>query len=447
MVAVDPRKAAAAVAKAAAESAKPTVNLAGLCDHSVGLWWGLAHSGQVDAAAHWKSIPAARKHVGNAADAPAGSLVFFNPDHVALSAGGGKVWSTDIRRPGKVDLVTIGTITSNWSSFIKGVYGWADPVFPGTADFGAFPAPVAPAKPPAPKPAPKPAAVEGVDYSFGRPTPASLVAAGKHFAIRYLSGGGTKDLAAAEAAALHKAGLGIVLVWENGGKAALGGAAQGTLDATKALKQATALGAPKTTPIYLAVDFDATTAQKPTVLAYFAAASKILTPARTGIYAGVNPITWLIAAKTAQWYWLTYAWQGSAAIPAATHLYQYKNDQSIGGAGVDFDRALRPAFGAWLPLPVPVVPKPVVLAPKPVVQPPAPKPIVTPVSVPPVVQPPVQPVHVGPTPPVTVGGPAPIQPAPVVVPPPPVVVNWTSTPATKPSWWAAWVAWVTKWLH
>ena len=447
MVAVDPRKAAAAVAKAAAESAKPTVNLAGLCDHSVGLWWGLAHSGQVDAAAHWKSIPAARKHVGNAADAPAGSLVFFNPDHVALSAGGGKVWSTDIRRPGKVDLVTIGTITSNWSSFIKGVYGWADPVFPGTADFGAFPAPVAPAKPPAPKPAPKPAAVEGVDYSFGRPTPASLVAAGKHFAVRYLSGGGTKDLAAAEAAALHKAGLGIVLVWENGGKAALGGAAQGTLDATKALKQATALGAPKTTPIYLAVDFDATTAQKPTVLAYFAAASKILTPARTGIYAGVNPITWLIAAKTAQWYWLTYAWQGSAAIPAATHLYQYKNDQSIGGAGVDFDRALRPAFGAWLPLPVPVVPKPVVLAPKPVVQPPAPKPIVTPVSVPPVVQPPVQPVHVGPTPPVTVGGPAPIQPAPVVVPPPPVVVNWTSTPATKPSWWAAWVAWVTKWLH
>ena len=427
MVAVDPRKAAAAVAKAAAESAKPTVNLAGLCDHSVGLWWGLAHSGQVDAAAHWKSIPAARKHAGNAADAPAGSLVFFNPDHVAISAGGGKVWSTDIKRPGKVDLVTIGTITSNWSSFIKGVLGWTDPVFPGTADFGAFPAPVAPAKPPAPKPAPKPAAVEGVDYSFGRPTPASLVAAGKHFAVRYLSGGGTKDLTAAEAAALHKAGLGIVLVWENGGKAALGGAAQGTIDATKALKQAAALGVPKAMPIYLAVDFDATTAQKPTVLAYFAAASKVLTPARTGIYAGVNPITWLIAAKTAQWYWLTYAWQGSAAIPAATHLHQYKNDQSIGGAGVDFDRALRPTFGAWLPLPTPVLPKPVVLAPRP---------IVPPVSVPPVVPP----VYVGPTPPTTVGGPAPIQ-------PPPVVVNWVPNPPTKPSWWAAWSAWITKWLH
>ena len=139
MTAVDPKAVAAAVARAAAESAHPTVNLGALCDHFVGMCWGLAHSGQVDAASHWAAIPAARKHPGNALDAPAGSLVFFNPDHVAISAGGGKVWSTDILRPGKVDLVTIATITSKWSSFIHGVLGWADPLFPGTADFGSFP--------------------------------------------------------------------------------------------------------------------------------------------------------------------------------------------------------------------------------------------------------------------------------------------------------------------
>ena len=36
-------------AAAAQESAHPTLNLKGLCDHAVGLWYGLAHSGQVRA--------------------------------------------------------------------------------------------------------------------------------------------------------------------------------------------------------------------------------------------------------------------------------------------------------------------------------------------------------------------------------------------------------------
>lgn len=34
--------------------------------------------------------------------------------HVAVSAGGGMCWSTDIRRKGKVDLVPIAEITRKW---------------------------------------------------------------------------------------------------------------------------------------------------------------------------------------------------------------------------------------------------------------------------------------------------------------------------------------------
>jgi hypothetical protein len=45
--------------------------------------------------------------------------------HVALSAGGGKVWSNDIKRDGGIDLVDIDEITRKWG---KPYYGWAEDV-------------------------------------------------------------------------------------------------------------------------------------------------------------------------------------------------------------------------------------------------------------------------------------------------------------------------------
>lgn len=44
--------------------------------------------------------------------------------HIAISAGDGKCWSTDVKRPGKVDLVTLASITNNWSSFTP--LGWTE---------------------------------------------------------------------------------------------------------------------------------------------------------------------------------------------------------------------------------------------------------------------------------------------------------------------------------
>lgn len=65
----------------------------------------------------------------NAKSIPAGVPVFWRTrspyDHVALSIGGGKCISTDIKRRGKVDIVDIDTITKAWGGPLL---GWTEDV-------------------------------------------------------------------------------------------------------------------------------------------------------------------------------------------------------------------------------------------------------------------------------------------------------------------------------
>src|ERR1700733_4619673 len=84
----------------------------------------------------------------------------------------------------------------------------------------------------------------GVDYSFARPSPASLKADGYSFVARYLSNVPGKNLSHAEAAALIAAGLDIVDNWEQDADDALSGYNQGVSDATTANAEAAADGAP-----------------------------------------------------------------------------------------------------------------------------------------------------------------------------------------------------------
>lgn len=119
---------AQAVAAAAAQSAHPTLNLQGLCDHAVGLWYGLDHSGQASARTHWLALPANRKHPG-ATNMPMGSLVFYGVTssgfgHVAIADGQGFIWSTDILRVGKVDRVDWRLVLTKWG---LPLLGWSDP--------------------------------------------------------------------------------------------------------------------------------------------------------------------------------------------------------------------------------------------------------------------------------------------------------------------------------
>lgn len=93
------------------------------------------------------------------------------------------------------------------------------------------------------------------------PFAAGLKAAGYDFAGRYYNvNNQSKNLTLAEARALTAAGLSIIAVWENGYPTAAGyfNYQKGVYDATSAYHYALdQIGQPSGTPIYFAVDYDA----------------------------------------------------------------------------------------------------------------------------------------------------------------------------------------------
>jgi hypothetical protein len=111
----------AAVAVASAESVRPTRDWAGWCLMFVRICLGIAKHYN-DAADAWAGAKA--KHTTGVP--PVGVPVFWAigaHGHVALSAGGGYVWSTDIRRRGRVDRVPISEVTSRWGARYLGWTG------------------------------------------------------------------------------------------------------------------------------------------------------------------------------------------------------------------------------------------------------------------------------------------------------------------------------------
>lgn len=185
---------------------------------------------------------------------------------------------------------------------------------------------------------------EGVDYSFSRPDPAGLVAAGKTFCCRYLSSGSSsKDLSAAEAARLRAAGLDIVSNWERDGhQELLAGRASGQTAARQAEQQHRACGGPQTAPIYFSADFDAQIAQ---VIEFYRGAVDILGYDRTGCYGGYTIVEGLVGSVV-RWGWQTFAWSGGRRSQKA-HIYQHTVDVALAGGQVDLDTSLQPNFGQW----------------------------------------------------------------------------------------------------
>lgn len=60
-------------------------------------------------------------------DAPANVPIFFKgrgaAGHIAISAGNGMCWSTDIRRPGHWDLVSVKSLSAKWN---MKYLGWSE---------------------------------------------------------------------------------------------------------------------------------------------------------------------------------------------------------------------------------------------------------------------------------------------------------------------------------
>jgi len=192
---------------------------------------------------------------------------------------------------------------------------------------------------------------QAVDYSFSRPSPADLAAAGYMGALRYLCTlPNAKAITGDEVTSLHANGLAVGLVWEDGAANALAGAGQGSVDGLKARRQADALGLPMDRPIYAAVDTDAQTFQFDSIDAYLRVFG-----AQTGRPVGVYG-SWLVVESMLDRGAATYAWQTAAwshgKRSARAHLYQL-----VGHAppGCDVNDILQADWGQW-PAPAPTPP-------------------------------------------------------------------------------------------
>ncbi len=199
---------------------------------------------------------------------------------------------------------------------------------------------------------------EGVDYS------ATTVLAneqcfannGKQFVCRYYdNSGGTspKILDAAEVASLHSVPLKINTVYETcGGDCTAAGCtsspcgiayftpSQGTYDAQQALAAAQRAGQPAGTPIYFAVDYDASAADFAVMVEYFNSAYNVLTPTyQVGVYGSFA----LCEYAGTHWPGVPYRWQAVGWNPGGTassyaQIWQNGQGFTLCNVPVDFDR-------------------------------------------------------------------------------------------------------------
>lgn len=189
----------------------------------------------------------------------------------------------------------------------------------------------------------------GVDYSVSRPSLTTLGKYGKSFVCRYLAYlPNDKVITANELAKLHGGGIGVVLNWEQANGDMLRGYNIGQIHAREALKQANALGAPATVPIYFSCDVAVNgTSEMNAVAAYLDGVASVMPRARIGVYGDFRVIEALVP-QHATWGWQTYGWSGGM-VSGKAHLYQYSNGQNLDGNSVDLDRSLKDNFGAWFP--------------------------------------------------------------------------------------------------
>ena len=101
-----------AVAYAAGQVKRPDKNYLRLCAHSMSWYYGYYSYGYPSASAGGNATPKKLRHsVKDPKSIPAGALVYFvnqgQYGHVVLSNGDGRVYSNDINRAGKIDLVPL----------------------------------------------------------------------------------------------------------------------------------------------------------------------------------------------------------------------------------------------------------------------------------------------------------------------------------------------------
>lgn len=209
------------------------------------------------------------------------------------------------------------------------------------------------------------------DYSFARPEPAAIKAAGYVAVVRYFSGGTGKDLTASEAAALLAEGLGVGVVWETTAQRALAGANAGSTDGATWVAQAHRVGIPAGCVAWTNVgDWAVAPSQAPAVVAYYKAFAEQVSSAgyQPGGYGPRWVIDYLVNNGCSGWWWQNAIDDNGEAgdvVDSRAALYQRTQPtRTIAGArpGVDYDEdpILNPGVPWWTSSkPAPPTPGPV----------------------------------------------------------------------------------------
>ena len=206
------------------------------------------------------------------------------------------------------------------------------------------------------------------DFSYARPAPAAIKAAGYVGVWRYLSGGTAgKDITFAEFESYLKAGLGIGLVWETSAQAALGGAAQGTADGKAAVAQAASIGFPHGAPLLCNVgDFAATPAQISAIQAYYDAFAAEASAYQYGGYATGYIIDELVALGCKGIWWQNAENDNGSlgsALSINASVYQDVVEtlpEIAGSPRSDYDQDVNVGVINWATIDPPPVPDPLI---------------------------------------------------------------------------------------
>lgn len=154
-----------------------------------------------------------------------------------------------------------------------------------------------------------------------------------------------KRLSANEAKDISASGLYIISIFERYADRVKEGAPAGSEDGKLAVGWAQEVGQPKGTPIYFCVDYDASMNDIDAIEAYMRAAQAELDGYELGVYGSYSVIKELSARGLIARYWQTYAWSNGNKWEFNS-LYQYKNDVTVNGIGIDFNISNGDA-GGW----------------------------------------------------------------------------------------------------
>lgn len=199
--------------------------------------------------------------------------------------------------------------------------------------------------------------MRGADYASPL-NPAKVAALGYRFVVRYINGSVNrwKVLTDQERAAIHSAGLGLMLVWETKADRPLSGRDGGLIDGQRARADLKRLGCPEDVAVLAAVDIDATTSNLRVIVDYLEA-FRDASRWPTGVYGDWDVINAVQGWSACNWQANARWWSRHNSDPIkaplrvhpAAHMRQYLPEQTSAGT-LDPNTCLRPVR-FWHPTP------------------------------------------------------------------------------------------------